>query len=170
MNDLVTQGRDLLQRELLFIQSFPTSSNNTSNTSGNTSGNSGNTSGNSSIMEVEAEELLKEADSLVAGQDQLTQMETECALIEEKLLERQIQQEAFGGPHGGLEYGETLEEKTRLLKDREEVLAESERLQPVLNILYLQLQLLENIQDSNKVGVASGCGQWVWVVMGSLLV
>lgn len=138
MHDLVTQGRDLLQRELVFIQSFPPKTH---------------------VMGVEEEELLKEADSLVAGQDQLTLMETECALIEEKLLERQIQQEAFGGAHhGGLEYGETVAEKARLLKAREEVLAESERLQPVLNIMYLQLQLLENIQDSNKVGVASGCG------------
>lgn len=79
MNELVTQAQDLVQRELHFIQTFPLAS----------------------ILKEDAEELLKEADSLVAGQDQLSQMETECSLIEEKLLERQIQQETFGGTQVG---------------------------------------------------------------------
>ena len=75
MNKLVTQAQDLVQRELHFIQSFPLLG----------------------LLKEDAEELLKEADSLVAGQDQLGQMEGECTLIEETLLERQIQQETFGG-------------------------------------------------------------------------
>ena len=52
MNDLVTQGSELVQREVLFIQNFPLEE----------------------ILKTDVEELLREADSLVAGQDQLTQV------------------------------------------------------------------------------------------------
>lgn len=75
MGQLVSQAQELVQRELHFICTFPLTS----------------------LLRQDADELLKEADSLVAGQDQLSQMETECTQIEEQLLERQIQQETFGG-------------------------------------------------------------------------
>lgn len=58
-------------------------------------------------------------------------------------------------PQGDLEYASTVEEKTRLQTVREKVQRDSECLSPLLNVLYLQLQLLLNIQEGNKVGVAS---------------
>ena len=91
-------------------------------------------------------------------------MEAECSVIEEKLLEHQIQQETFvgqsRGSQGDLEYARTTEERERLQKAREKVQSDSESLQPVLNVLYLQLQLLETIQESTKVGGA----KWVWLL------
>ena len=91
-------------------------------------------------------------------QDQLSQREAECSVIEEKLLEHQIQQETFvgqsRGSQGDLEYTRTTKERERLQKAREKVQSDSESLLPVLNVLYLQLQLLENIQEGTKVGGA----------------
>lgn len=53
---------------------------------------------------------------------------------------------------GDLEYAGTVEEKARLQAAREKVQSDSESLSPLLNILYLQLQLLQHIQEGNKVG------------------
>ena len=139
MSELVTQADEFIKREVSFIQTFPLDD----------------------ILTEDAEELLKETDSLVAGQDQLNQMETECTQIEEKLLERQIQQETsteFSGSQGDLEYPSTTKEKTRLQEEREKIQADSESLLPILNILYLQLQLLQNIQDKQQGGCGGGCG------------
>ena len=76
-----------------------------------------------------------------------------------QLLDRQIQQESFGGFSGSqssLEYPSTSTEKARLLKEREQAMGHSEALQPVLNIIYLQLQLLGSMHECNQVGVAMG--------------
>ena len=87
------------------------------------------------------------------------QMEAECTQIEEKVLERQIQQETsatFSGSQSDLEFENTTKEKNRLQKAREKIQSDSDSLLPVLNILYLQLQFLQNIQDGTKVGVVIG--------------
>ncbi len=138
MNDIITQANDIVKNEISFIKTFPLDS----------------------ILTEEAEELLREADTLVVHQDQLNQIETECTQIEEKLLEKQIQQETSlefaAGLLGEIEYAGTSEERARLQGCRERIQGDAEGLLPVLNVLYLQLQLLQNIQDSSKVGVVRG--------------
>lgn len=155
MSECVARAESLLQKELSFLQAFPSLDR---------------------FLQSDADKLLDEADSLISSHDRLNQIEVECTQIDEKLLERQIQQEtstAFSGSQSDLEYSSTATEKNRLQEARERLQTRSDALLPVLNIVYLQLQLLQHIQGSKKVGVVSvewkhsGCGlsivrRWVW--------
>ena len=76
-------------------------------------------------------------------------METDCTVIEERLLERQIGHETSSDE--ALEYTTTLAEKQRLQEERERLLNLSDTLEPILRVFYHQLQLLGNIQEGAKV-------------------
>lgn len=78
INDLVTQGEELIQRAENFVECFPLED----------------------PLLADSEALLKEADQLVANQDQLHQIEVECGQVEEQLLVKQIQQETVAGFSG----------------------------------------------------------------------
>ena len=79
----------------------------------------------------------------------MNQMEADCTVIEEKLLERQIEHETSSDEP--LEYPSTLEEKHRLQDERERLLNLSDMLEPLLRVFYQQLQLLGKIQEGSKV-------------------
>ena len=82
-------------------------------------------------------------------QDQVNQMEADCTVIEESLLERQIGHETSSDE--SLEFPTTLAEKHRLQEERERLLTLSDMLDPILKLFCQQLQLLDKVQVRSKV-------------------
>ena len=76
-------------------------------------------------------------------------MESDCTVIEESLLERQIGHETSSDD--SLEFPATLSEKQRLQEERERLLLLSDMLDPILKLFCQQLQLLGKVQDRSKV-------------------
>ena len=63
------------------------------------------------------------------------------------------------GAQSDLEYGSTTAEKERLQEARERVQSDAGAIVPVLSVMYLQLQLLQNVQESLKVWRAGAIGR-----------
>ena len=87
-------------------------------------------------------------------QEQLDQLENDCIDIEEDLLQRQVQQETSTGmatSASTLELPDTKQEKERLQDNRLKLQTTSDALQPIINVFYLELQLLQSIQDGQKI-------------------
>jgi len=55
------------------------------------------------------------------------------------------------GSQTDLEYPSTIAEKDRLLDSRERVQSDAGGVVPMLSVMYLQMQLLQNVQESLKV-------------------
>ena len=88
------------------------------------------------------------------SQDQLDQIENDCTSIEEDLLQRQIEQETtstHASPASSMELPATQRKKESLLEKREKFQTTSDAMQPIVNVFYLQLQLLQNIQDGREL-------------------
>ncbi len=86
----------------------------------------------------------------LCSQEQLDQLENDCTDIEEDLLQRQVQQETNPGMRksaSSLELPATILEKQRLQESRLKLQTTSDALQPIINVFYLQLQLLQSMQD-----------------------
>ncbi len=88
------------------------------------------------------------------NQEQLDELENDCTDIEEDLLQRQVQQETTSGMRksaSSLELPTTVQEKEKLQETRLKLQTTSDALQPIINVFYLQLQLLQSIQDGEKI-------------------
>lgn len=86
----------------------------------------------------------------------MDQLENDCTNIEEDLLQRQVQQESNTGMResaSSLELPATVEEKARLQRSRLKLQTTSDALQPIFNVFYLQLQLLQSIQEGKEMVV-----------------
>ncbi len=87
-------------------------------------------------------------------QEELDQLENDCTDIEEDLLQRQVQQETSPGMRksaSSLELPATILEKQRLQENRLKLQTTSDALQPIINVFYLQLQLLQSMQDGRSI-------------------
>ena len=84
----------------------------------------------------------------------MDQIENDCTSIEEELLQRQIEQETTSSvapSASSIELPATRLKKQSLLESREKFQTTSDALQPIVNVFYLQLQLLQNIQEGQEM-------------------